>query len=1166
MYLEALEATRMFKEVHVEDIELHAGAPQVATLLSLWRAQATETALPPYSAFEPKRFPELAPDLAVVEALGQADYRYIYYGRAIAAESGVQMLGSRVSDRKSEIGAFFCSVYERALAVRRPIYTVHRANHALRVHLWERLVLPVSVGAGPLRLVVFNKPREYKQDLLTAVLEASPEGIMGLRCVRTEHGQIVDALVLTANQRMAEIIGYCVADLIDRPLLETIPALRDTKIWEHCVEVVESRRPQRFEFSFKRRDATLCFNVRIVPLGDGVTVSVSEITNLKDSHRELAGRNVELARANGLLRRQAKELRAAEEAAKQARCEAERAARDAELARGRLLTAFDVVPEALVLFDSEDRYLLWNRSYADIYAESGDAIAVGARFEDVLRAGVAKGLYPEAVGREEAWLAERIARQRAGQSSHERQLHDGRWVRIEERRTADGGAIGVRVDITELKRREEALREQNARFDAAINNMSEGLCLFDGSQRLIVCNKRYIEMYELDVSRIRPGVSLREIIDLRCASGSCPAMSAEQYHAWRNNVALNREPSHTVVELMNGKTFEIRHRPMPDGGWVATHADITERRRVETALEHSHKELERQNALLSERERQLREQNARFEAAINNMSQGLCMTDAELRLVVCNRRYAEIYGLNPERIRPGMPWSELLEEWIAAGNYGPGDVQAYRRDRFAQAASKVPSSSIQELNDGRLIAIVHQPMADGGAVATHEDITERRRMEERIVHMAHHDPLTDLPNRVLLRQTLEHALTRVRCGEEAAVLGLDLDRFKEVNDSLGHAVGDALLKAVAKRLQRCVRGGDLIARLGGDEFTIVQAAAEAHQEAATLASRIIEAVASPFIVQGHRLLIGTSIGIAVAPQDGTDVDHILKNSDLALYGAKTDGRGSYRFFEPQMNARMQARRALEMDLRQALERQQFELHYQPLVDLGSNRVCGCEALLRWEHPERGRISPAEFIPVAESTGLIVPIGEWVLRQACAAAVNWPAEVKVAVNLSALQLRSADLMQVVIGALASSELAPRRLELEITESVLLNDSERTLTVVRQLQQLGVQIALDDFGTGYSSLSYLRTFPFDKIKIDRCFIGDLTDDNPSGLAILRAVTELGRSLGMRTTAEGVETQQQLTRVRAEGCTEMQGYFFSPPVPAHQLPQLFETNPEVFKAVAA
>jgi diguanylate cyclase (GGDEF)-like protein len=424
----------------------------------------------------------------------------------------------------------------------------------------------------------------------------------------------------------------------------------------------------------------------------------------------------------------------------------------------------------------------------------------------------------------------------------------------------------------------------------------------------------------------------------------------------------------------------------------------------------------------------------------------------------------------------------------------------------------------------------------------------------KIAHMARHDGLTDLPNRMWLRERLGHALAAVHRGEQLAVLYLDLDHFKSVNDTLGHPIGDELLKAISGRLRHCVRETDVIARIGGDEFAIVRTSLRDSQEASALARRLGEVIRAPYDIEGHAVIVDTSVGIAIAPNDGVDPNELLKNADMALYGAKTDGRGTYRFFEPEMDARMKARRTLELALRGALERGEFELNYQPLLHLGRNRVSCCEALLRWRHPERGMISPAEFIPVAEETGLIGPLGEWVLRKACTDAAHWPDEVKVAVNLSPIQLMNRNLLPVVMNALAASGLPSRRLELEITEAVLLQNTDRTLTTLHQLRELGVGIAMDDFGTGYSSLSYLLRFPFDKIKIDRGFIAGLPDDHES-VAIVRAVAGLASNLQIATAAEGVETQAQLETVRALGCTEMQGFLFSRPRELHDLWQFFQ-----------
>ena len=433
-----------------------------------------------------------------------------------------------------------------------------------------------------------------------------------------------------------------------------------------------------------------------------------------------------------------------------------------------------------------------------------------------------------------------------------------------------------------------------------------------------------------------------------------------------------------------------------------------------------------------------------------------------------------------------------------------------------------------------------------------EHLAARQKLEAQLTHMAHHDGLTALPNRVLFRQEMERELARARGGETVAVLCIDLDHFKRVNDTLGHAAGDALLQGAADRLRACVRETDIVARLGGDEFAIVQVQAEQPRAATVLAERLIADLSRPFDIEGHQVVVGASVGIALAPSDGTEAEQLMKSADMALYRAKADGRGVLRYFESEMDAKMQARRALELDLRKALAEHEFELFYQPIVDLQSNRVSGFEALLRWNHPTQGLISPADFIPIAEEMGLITPLGEWVLRQACREAAGWPERVKVAVNLSPAQFKSKALALVVTTALADSGLAPDRLELEITESVLLQDNDTVRGILHQLRALGGRISMDDFGTGYSSLSYLRSFPFDKIKIDQSFVRDMGQHDDS-IAIVRAVAGLGRNLGMSTTAEGVETNEQLGRLRAEGCTEVQGYLFSRPLPASEVPRL-------------
>jgi len=556
---------------------------------------------------------------------------------------------------------------------------------------------------------------------------------------------------------------------------------------------------------------------------------------------------------------------------------------------------------------------------------------------------------------------------------------------------------------------------------------------------------------------------------------------------------------------------------------------------------------------LRDSETQLKAQNMRFEAAVNNMSQALLMFDRDRRLVICNERYRLMYGLPREVVQPGCTLRGLLEQRKATGTF-PGDIDQYLTEMFAALDAGTTMAKLVELPDSRIIAVLNHPMSDGGWVATHDDITDRQRAEQRIAHMARHDALTDLPNRVLFRERLAEALSGVSRGSKLAVLFLDLDRFKSVNDTLGHPMGDELLKVVAARLRHCVRDIDTVARVGGDEFAIIQTGIEEPLDTATLARRIGEAVRAPYDLAGHAVVVDTSIGIAMSPHDGTEPDGLLKAADMALYGAKADGRGTYRFFEAAMDMRMKARRELEIALRLALAAGQFELHYQPLVNVDSKRITGCEALLRWNHPERGMIPPAEFIPVAEEIGLIVPLGEWVLRKACLDAASWPDDIKVAVNLSPIQVTNQNLVPIVVSALAAAGLPARRLEVEITESVLMHNTETNTATLHRLRELGVHISMDDFGTGYSSLSYLRKFPFDKIKIDRSFISGLPGDNES-IAIVRAVAGLAANLNMTATAEGVETAEQLETIRALGCVEMQGYLFSRPVPPSQIMLLLE-----------
>jgi diguanylate cyclase (GGDEF)-like protein len=687
-------------------------------------------------------------------------------------------------------------------------------------------------------------------------------------------------------------------------------------------------------------------------------------------------------------------------------------------------------------------------------------------------------------------------------------------------------AMGVMRDNikTMMDREVEQRRSAQARLADALENSQEGVVVVDAFDVIVLANAQAADFLGVPSSLLKPGMPLSQLHPALEATGDA------------GRVLMQRDGElHATCEVSmpDGRWLRISRSPTRDDGFIVLCSDVTHMKQQESSL---------------------RQTNLLLDAALENMTQGLCLYDAQNRLEVFNRRYLEIFKLPADRIKPGITFKEVLEIGIASGNHPNTTLDDLMSDRSKLFSEAGPH--LLEFDDGRVVSSLSSPTSDGRLVVTYEDVTERRQAEAKIMHMARHDALTNLPNRVLFRDKMEQALNR---GEKLAVMFLDLDRFKGVNDSLGHPVGDALLCAVTERLLRVVRGVDTVARLGGDEFAIVQSSARP-TDASELAAEVIETFQEPFEVHGHQVVIGTSIGIAMAPADGTEPDQLLRNADMALYRAKAEGRGTYHFFQPGMDAQMQERRRLELDLRKAMIAEEFELYYQPLIQLASGEVCGFEALIRWNHPERGLVSPGEFIPVAEEIGLIGPLGEWVLKQACLDAAAWPNKLTVAVNLSAVQFRNPMLALSVVSALGQSGLSASRLELEITETVLLQDDRAVLDTLHQIRDLGVRISMDDFGTGYSSLSYLRSFPFDKIKIDRSFVRELGKENDC-VAIIRAVTRLGSSLGMITTAEGVETEQQLEILRAEGCVQVQGYLFSRPRPKAEIPKLLrELRPRI------
>ncbi|QKC99814.1 putative bifunctional diguanylate cyclase/phosphodiesterase [Mesorhizobium sp. NZP2298] len=699
----------------------------------------------------------------------------------------------------------------------------------------------------------------------------------------------------------------------------------------------------------------------------------------------------------------------------------------------------------------------------------------------------------------------------------------------------NGSVVPERVaeGMEHSRRMEDELREQNERFSAAVENMSHGLCMFDADERMIICNGNYLNIFRLDAKLIRPGIRfidiLRHSVDIGIAS-----QTADELYAIRKPYIDQAKPSTYEETLSDDRIVSISHRPLALGGWVSIYEDITEQRRAE---------------------QELKEQHRRFDAALANMSQGLLMYDGNGKMIVRNRRFLELYNVTAADFPLGTTHRDALERLLELGIYTKIDVDSEVAKTEACLAAAKMHSAYRYLTDGRTVLVTHQPMSGGGWVVTFDDVTERRRTEERMTHLAHHDTLTGLPNRSMFRERLDLALDD-DAATPLAIFSLDLDRFKAVNDTWGHPAGDWLLKSVAERLQRCLHNEtDIVARFGGDEFVIMQFNSRGIAEAEKLAKRIVEAIARPFRDKSREMHVGISLGIAVFPNDGRDADTLLKNADTALYRAKSEGRNLYRFFEPEMDAVVQARRAIEVDLEAALPRQEFDLDFQPIMNIASGEIIGAEALMRWHSPARGTVAPDEFIPVAEETGLIVPLGEWALRTACTAAASWPPGLRIAVNVSAVQLRSGGFARSVISALAFSGVPAAQLELEITETVLMDESEAVLKTLRQLRELGIRIALDDFGTGYSSLGYLRRFPVDKIKIDRSFIGDMANHDTA--AIVRTVIGLGTELGIVVTAEGVETEEQLDMLRKNGCVEAQGYLIGVPSKASDIQRLLKSR---------
>lgn len=711
--------------------------------------------------------------------------------------------------------------------------------------------------------------------------------------------------------------------------------------------------------------------------------------------------------------------------------------------------------------------------------------------------------------------------------------------------------------IAALRQRESVERERKKSrdmLDDAIEAMSDGFVMWDSNNHLITCNRQFRDIYAVSAPFIRPGATFEDIIREGVMRGQYPQAGKNTEAFVRETVAWHRSNNGALERILpDGRWILVTERRTKGGGTVGIRTDITALKRAQAELEEANRrvhdtlaELQLQNEALTERDHAIRTQNVLFTAALNNMSQGLLMVDSDQRLIVCNRRFLEIFHLGLDHAIPGTSTVSLLRSIEESrGISRAAGSQVFIQQQ--QIADETGSGTFRISDGSRLaLAIAQRPLPDGGWVATYEDVTEQKRAEDRIWFMAHHDALTKLPNRARFRARMEEALHQMSETDCCvALLYLDLDKFKYVNDTLGHPAGDALLEAAAKRLSGCVRDPDIVARLGGDEFAIGVRSTNLPDAATQLAERVINCLSAPYELGPGRVEIGVSVGVAIARDFGTTYDTLLKRADMALYRAKANGRGIYAIFADDMEENLNARVTIESELRVALERDEFRLVYQPIFALDGGRLRGFEALLRWNHPARGLISPPRFIPLAEELGMINAIGRWALRQACNDTADLPTSLKVAVNLSPVQLRDPAIIEHVESALSDFGVNPSRLELEITESALLSHSTETIGLLRRLHQLGLSIALDDFGTGYSSLSYLRSFPFDVIKIDQLFVSEM-ETRADCAAIVSSLVSLAGKLGMTTTAEGVETEAQLRLVRDAGCNSAQGYLLGRPQP--------------------
>ena len=834
---------------------------------------------------------------------------------------------------------------------------------------------------------------------------------------------------------------------------------------------------------------------------------------------------------------------------------------------GMLEVVFNNFPGGISVFSKDLILNAANPAFYRLLDLPEERFPVGARYEDIIRYNAERGEYGE--GAVEDLVAERVSlAKKFERHAFKRVRPGGTSLEVKGWPLSEGGFITTYMDVTEVEDMVAEISLKNERFNAALRNMSEGLCMFDSDQNLIVGNPVFIDMFGLSAKQVKPGVPLRKILSYQVASGNYAGADPKRYKQEFLDWVRRDRSGNKLLDLNDGRKIEVRLDSMAGSGCLLTYSDETQRIRAEmdlrtsnSMLEERVEELEQLKTALEEKTREaisiaadLHQAKHIQMDAIHNISEGFALWNSDDKLIMCNTMFKSIFHCMEDVIQPGIRYEDFVRQAYKCKIYvDPGDkLEELVFDRvMRRRGSVVPFD--ERLADGRWIRTSERAASEGRIVGIITDISEQKRSEQAIKQMAQCDGLTGLLNRNMFLRRLEQALENAnRTEHKIGVMLLDLDHFKNINDTMGHPVGDALLCQVSKRLQESIRKTDTVSRLGGDEFAVMASNVADISGIDIFARKINAALNAPYHLDGQVVHSGASIGIAIYPNDGANAEELLRNADIALYKAKDAGRRRYRLFDSKMDEEAVARMALEREMQRALDEEQFALYYQPQVDISSGRIIGAEALLRWPHPERGMISPAEFVPVAESTRLILPLGEWVVKTACQQISAWQDRglppIVIAINKSPLQFKHQDLLGIIESALKTSKVGPELLELEITESVAMENS--SIELFDKLRDVGVKMAIDDFGTGYSSLSRLMNFPMDRLKIDKSFVKSI-ESKAENRAICTAIIKLGKSLGLRILAEGVETIHELETLRDLGCDEIQGFLCAPALP----PKAFE-----------